>query len=158
MRKSIKRAGFVGVSVLAASSVGIAFAAWTSNGSGSGSAASGANTAISATTASTSGLLFPSGSAAVTLTLVNPNPYPVTVTQINNGTGAITSGDAACDAANGVSFSDQTGSWTIPAKTAAGNGTVGVTLASAARMSNDSNNACQSKTFTIPVALVGASS
>jgi hypothetical protein len=157
MRKLFTRTSTVAVAAVAVTTAGVAFAAWTSNGVGSGSAAAGANMDISATTAKTSGLLYPSGTAAVTLTLVNPNPYPVKVTEIN-GDGAIVSGEDTCDSSTGVTFADQKGSWVIPAKAAGEDGTLLVTLSAAASMSNASHNACQNQIFTIPVALVGASS
>ena len=109
--------------------------------------------------------LHPGGSSDVVLQISNPNNYAVTVTNINGG-GAIVSGNALCDNAsapytgNGVTFANQSGSWVVPAKVGAVNGTLDVTLTNAASMANTattSNDSCQGKTFTIPVALVGHS-
>jgi hypothetical protein len=142
----------IGVGVAMAAS--IAFAAWTTGGSGSGYVAAGStqNLTTLSVAASTTSLLYPTGSADVTVKISNPNSYKVLVTNINNGTGSIVSGNATCDASNGVSFTNQPGSWTVPAA-----GTLTVTLTNAAAMSNASVDACQSQTFTVPVALVGAS-
>ncbi|MDP9336938.1 MAG: hypothetical protein M3Q30_26995 [Actinomycetota bacterium] len=142
----------VGVGVTLAAS--IAFAAWTTSGSGSGyvAAGSGQNLSTLSVAASTTSLLYPTGSADVTVKINNPNPYKVLVTSINNGTGSIVSGSATCDASNGVSYANQSGTWTVPAS-----GTLTVTLANAASMSNASVDACQGQTFTVPVALTGAS-
>jgi hypothetical protein len=149
---------FLGI-VLAGS---VAFAWWTAGGSGSGYTR--AETASALTTvdvsASTTAQLRPGGSSDVILRISNTNAYPVTVTDIN-GNGAITSGNATCDNAsgpytgNGVSFTDQSGTWVVPAS-----GTLDVTLTNAASMANTattSNDSCQAQVFTIPVTLVGHS-
>ena len=141
---------FMGLALAAS----IAFAAWTTSGSGSGYVAAGSEQHLTtlSVAASTTSVLYPTGSADVTVRINNPNTYKVLVTNINNGTGSIVSGNATCDASNGVSYTNQSGTWTIPAS-----GTLTVTLANAASMSNASVDACQGQTFTVPVALVGAS-
>jgi len=141
---------FVGVALAGS----IAFAAWTTGGSGSGYVAAGSEQDLTtlSVAASTTSLLYPTGSADVKVKINNPNTYKVLVTNINNGTGSIVSGDGTCDASNGVSYTNQSGSWTVPAS-----GTLVVTLTNAAAMSNASVNACQGKTFTIPVDLTGSS-
>jgi hypothetical protein len=147
------------VSIVAAGTLvaGIAFAAWTATGDGSGSAKSGQSTAVStvATSAVTS-LLYPTGSADVKVNVHNSNPYAVTVTAINNAAGgSILSGDGTCDASNGVTFTN------TPVVTG---GVVGAGLSAefiltgAAHMSNLSVDACQNKSFSIPVTVVAASS
>src|SRR5438552_4646382 len=112
---------FMGVALAAS----IAFAAWTTGGSGSGYVAAGSEQDLTtlSVAASTTSLLYPNGSADVKVKINNPNPYKVLVSQVNGGSGSITSGDAACDASSGVSFTDQAGSWTVPAS-----GTLTVTL------------------------------
>jgi len=166
-RSMTKRATILSLflGILLASSV--AFAWWTASGSGSGYTK--AETAAALTTvdvsSSTVAQLHPGGSSDVILRISNSNSYAVTVTNIN-GSGAILSGNATCDTAsapytgNGVSFANQSGSWVVPAKVGAVNGTLDVTLTGAASMSNTantSNDSCQGQTFTVPVALVGHS-
>jgi hypothetical protein len=135
----------------------VAYAAWTASGGGQGYAKAG--TAVVLTTndvsASTVASLYPSGSGSVRLSINNPNPYPVSVATVT-GSGTVTSDKgAACDAATGVSFVNQTGlSLLVPANST---GTV-FTLAGAVTMSNASDNTCQGGIFTIPVTLSGASS
>src|SRR6266516_7644642 len=134
---------FMGLALAAS----IAFAAWTTSGSGSGYVAAGSeqNLTTLSVAASTTSVLYPTGSADVTVRINNPNTYKVLVTNINNGTGSIVSGNATCDASNGVSYTNQSGTWTIPAS-----GTLTVTLANAAAMINASVDACQGQTFTVP--------
>jgi hypothetical protein len=149
-KKLTVSAVFVGVALAGS----IAFAAWTTGGSGSGYVAAGSEVDLTtlSVAASTTSLLYPTGSADVKVKINNPNTYNVLVTAINNATGSILSGDATCDTSNGVSYTNQSGTWTVPAS-----GTLTVTLTNAASMSNASVNACQGKTFTIPVALTGSS-
>ncbi len=153
MRKLLKRFGVFGAITLALMGVGVAFAAWTATGGGSGYTQ--ATTAQALTTvdvsANTADQLYPGGDGDVILRISNPNPYGVDVTSIT-GSGAILSGIAACDASNGVTFTNQSGTWHVNAGS-----TTDVTLTNAAHMSNASVDACQGATFTVPVSLSGLS-
>src|SRR6266700_6030430 len=104
---------FMGIALAAS----IAFAAWTTGGSGSGYVAAGSEQDLTtlSVAASTTSLLYPTGSADVKVKINNPNTYKVLVTAINNGSSSILSGDGTCDASNGVSYTNQSGSWTVPA-------------------------------------------
>jgi P pilus assembly chaperone PapD len=153
-RKFAKRVAVLSLFVVVLFAGTIAFAAWTTNGTGSGYVAAGSEqdlTTLSVAASATS-LLYPNGSADVKVRINNPSPYKVLVTDIDGGSGSITSGDATCDASSGVTFTDQSGSWTVPAS-----GALTVTLTNAASMSNASVDACQAETFAIPVDLTGAS-
>ncbi len=68
---------------------GIAFAAWTS--SGSGTAAPKSTTSINSTISpgTSSADLYPGASSTVTVTVNNPNPYPIVVTSISSGSSAL---------------------------------------------------------------------
>ena len=133
----------------------VAFAAWTTNGSGDGYARAQSAQALTTVdvSASTTATLYPGATGDLRLRIDNPNPYPVRVTQVN-GNGTITSDQgAACDASTGVSYANQTGlTLDIPANDAAT-----FTLAGSVSMSNASDTTCQGAVFTVPVSLVGAS-
>ena len=132
---------------------GIAWAAWTAEGTGSGYAKATEAQDLTTSAVAATADLFPGATGDVKITINNPNPYPVEVTSISNGIGGITSDDTGCTAANnGVTFTDQTGTWAVGA-----NGSQTFTLADAVDMDNSSVDACQGATFTIPVALSGAS-
>jgi hypothetical protein len=141
----------VGVVAGAAFATNVAFAAWTANGTGSGSAKSVSSIGVSTVAATPTAQLYPGGNADLKITVKNDNGYPVRVTQIT-GNGAIVSGVPACDTSNGVTFTNQTGTWDVAA-----NSTSTVTLTSAVHMSNASVDACQNVTFTVPASLVAAS-
>jgi hypothetical protein len=133
----------------------IALAAWTAGGTGAGYAK--ATTAQALTTVDASGSttaqLYPGGTGDMKLRIDNPNPYAVTVTTVT-GSGTITSDKgAACNAATGVTFTNQTGqTLAVPAGSA-----VTFTLTGSVAMSNASDNSCQGGIFTIPVTLTGTS-
>jgi hypothetical protein len=133
----------------------IAFAAWTATGSGSGYAKADVAQALTTVdvSASTAATLYPGATGDVLVRISNPNPYPVIVTDVA-GSGVIDSDTtAACDAATGVTFSDQTGlNVAVPA-----GGATTVTLSGSAQMDNSSHNTCQGAVFTIPVTLSGLS-
>jgi hypothetical protein len=133
----------------------IAFAAWTASGSGSGYAKAGSAAALTTNSVAAVDDLYPTGSADVEIEVANTNPYKVQLSSIVRS-GAIVSGNGACDASNGVTFDDQTGlsgaGFVVPA-----NSTWTHTFTNAAHMSNASVDACQGQTFTIPVTISGAS-
>ena len=156
MRKKLsKRAAVTSVLLGTLLVAGVAFAAWTATGTGSGYAK--ATTAQAITTvdvsASTAATLYPEATGDVKLRIDNPNPYPVRVTDVA-GSGAITSNaGAACNAATGVTFSNQSG---LTLDVAAGSAAT-FTLTGSVAMSNASDTSCQGAVFTIPVTLTGMS-
>ena len=135
--------------------VGIAYAAWSASGSGSGYAKASSAQALTTVdiSATTTATLYPGATGDVKLKVSNPNPYPVRIATVT-GNGTITSDKgSACDAATGVTFTNQTGlALDVPAS-----GSMTFTLAGAAAMSNASDNSCQGAVFTIPVSFSGAS-
>jgi hypothetical protein len=142
------------VAVVSLFGAGLAFAAWTANGTGTGSVKATTSQALTTEAVAVTGALYPSGTANVSIRINNPNPFQVTVTAIT-GSGTITSDNATCNAnGTGVSYADQSGlSLVVPANSAQT-----FVLASAASMSNASDNACQGATFAIPVSISAASS
>src|SRR5215217_5123727 len=104
-KKKLVVAGGVVAGLMAS---GVAWAAWTANGTGNGyaKATSAQVLTTSDASASTAAQLYPGASGDVKVTINNPNPYPVTVTSIS-GNGAITA-DASHSACTttGVTFTD----------------------------------------------------
>jgi hypothetical protein len=153
--KIARRGGVVVTFVGVAMAGTIAFAAWTAGGTGNGY--SKATTAQNLTTvdvsASTTAQLYPGGTGDLKLSVTNPNPYAVTVTSVA-GSGTITSDKgAACNAATGVTYTNQTG---LTQAVGAG-ATATFTLTGSVAMSNSSDNSCQGGVFTVPVTLTGTS-
>jgi hypothetical protein len=142
----------VALLVVAALGTSVAFASWLASGTGSGSAKARVAQPLTTLSATASPTLYPGGTGDFVITIGNPNPYPVTVTSIS-ANGPITSDHEGCDApTHGVSFTDQTGVFPVPA-----NGSATFTLAAAVAMADTSPEACQGATFTIPVKLSGGS-
>ena len=154
------RSGRKKVFILAAAAIlvvaaGVAYAAWTSSGSGNGYAKATTAQAlgtidVSATTPAT---LYPGATGDLKIEIDNPNPYPVRISSVS-GTGTITSDKgAACNASTGVTFTDQSGlTLDVPAASSAT-----FTLSGTVAMSNASDNSCQGAVFTVPVSLSGSS-
>ena len=142
------------ITILVLGVVGLVYAAWTTNGSGAGYAKATSAQALTTVdvSASTVADLYPGADGDVLVRINNPNPFPVRVTAIN-GNGAVTpdAGHAGCTT-TGVTYTDQSGNFDVGASSAQT-----FTLTDAAHMSNASVNGCQGATFTIPVALTGAS-
>ncbi len=97
--------------------------------------------------------LYPGGTGALSLRVRNPNPFATTLRAVSPN-GAITSDSAACnDGGHGVTFAGVSGlSLVVPASSSAQ-----FDLADAVAMAEDSADACQGATFTIPVSLNGGS-
>jgi hypothetical protein len=154
MRTIAKRTAVVATASVAMLGAGAAYAAWTATGSGTAytkaTTAGALTTDVSASTLAV-GQLYPGGDGDVVVTLRNPNKYPVTVTSIRGG--AITAADPAACAVTGVTFTDQAGSWLVPAE-----GTANVALTGVAHMSNESEDGCQGQTFSIAIHVSGSSS
>lgn len=151
-KKLVVSSSLVGASVVS----GIAFAAWTADGTGSGYAQAKSAQAVSSASAAadTVAQLYPGATGDLKVRVTNPNDYAVQVTSISLGTGSIVSGDAACDASNGVSFDGATGlTAVVPAHST---GTL-ITLPSSVHMSNASVTECSGETFTVPVSIAAAS-
>lgn len=150
-----KKLAVAAVVLTACVAVGIAWAAWTVTGSGSGYAKAGSASALTLgdASASASADLYPGATGSAKVAITNPNSFPVRVTSVT-GNGTITSDKgAACNAATGVSFANQTG---LTLDLAAG-ATTTFTLSGAVTMSNSSDNSCQGAVFTIPVSVSGTS-
>lgn len=141
---------------LAVAVAGIGIAAWSTSGSGNAAAkaASASSLVLSDASAYATANLYPGATGSAVLRVQNPNSFAVTITTVTR-TGAITSDKGAtCDAASGVTFTDQTGlSVSLAAST-----TATVTLSGAVQMSNSSDNSCQGAVFTIPVSVAAVSS
>lgn len=130
--------------------VGIAFAAWTSSGSGSGTAQAtdSQNSVIAAGTSAAD--LYPGATKSVTVTISNPNAYPVLVNSISAGSsvlvntscvaGTVTSDVRATDA-TGLFQSDNS------TKTIAAGGSGTYTLVT--HMAASAVDACKSQTFAL---------
>jgi hypothetical protein len=152
-RSTARRALVVLSALLALSVVGVAFASWLATGSGSATARATTAQELTTSTATTAATLYPGATGDAVIRVSNPNPYPVRVTTIT-GNGAITSDKgAACNAATGVSFSNQS---ELSLDVAAG-ASATFTLTGAVSMNNSSHNSCQGAVFTIPVLLEGYS-
>jgi hypothetical protein len=157
-RKFGKRVAGLSVAIAISLAAGIAYAAWTTNGSGSGYAKAG--TANSLTTVDASGsvttTLVPGGSGDFAVTVSNPNAYPVAVSAVTlNGSVSGSGGIGTCST-TGVTISQSAINATLPFTVPAG-GTHTDVVSAGASMNNTSDNGCQGATFTVPVTLTGAS-
>jgi hypothetical protein len=126
----------------------VAFAYFTSSGSGSGTATTGTLVAPAVVSAITTANLIPNnGLSGLSVTLNNTNSYAVRIIGIEqNGTVSASSGSGTC-ATTGVSVPTNN---TLNVPIASGNGVV-VTVPGAVKMDTTSDSGCQGRTFTIQV-------
>ncbi len=75
MRKFTRRTSIVAAGVAAATTAGIAFAAWTSTGSGFGTATSEAISDVTFTAGTTTSKVYPLASSDIVVEVTNPNHY-----------------------------------------------------------------------------------
>jgi hypothetical protein len=137
-----RRLGAIAGGIALACVAGVALAAWLSSGAGTAEGTS--TTAVNSTIDPSGGGagLYPGATVDTTVTVNNPNPYPVVVASISPGTSDATAGN--CPAGTVT-----TGGLTNPAGTIAPGATRTYTLP--AKMINDPSNACQGKTFVLPL-------
>jgi hypothetical protein len=154
MRKLTRRTTTVATAVAAATTLGVAFAAWTTNGTGTGEATSRASTDLVVSPAVTTQTLYPTGSSDVGVKIGNPNDYTVHVSSLTLAAGGITASGSGCNASS-VSYTTQdnggTG-WDIAA-----NDDITLDLANAVSMDNTALDACELNTFTVNLTANGAS-
>lgn len=132
---------------------GVAFAAWTSTGTGSGTAQAtdAVNSTIKAKTFAPD--LYPGALKSVTVEVDNPNAYPVVVTYLSNSSsaaqGACAAGSVFSSALGAVNsntaLTQANGSSTVIAPGATGEYRVQT------RMIGDADNACKNATFALPM-------
>jgi hypothetical protein len=131
---------------------GLAWAAWTANGSGSGTARATTAQNITVNAATGAADLYPGFTGGdVFFTLTNPNPYDVTFTSMT--AGAITSSaPAACPATN-VTVAGATG---LSLNVAANSTSGPLSIANVVTMALAAPNGCQGVSFTIALTLTGS--
>lgn len=147
MRK--RTAVIAAVAVLAVGG-SVAYAAWSSTGSGSGTV--GSTTSVDSTISPVAGAggLYPGATVSFQVTIDNPNGYPVSVASISAGASQLTASGCAAGTVTSAAVADQ---GTIAA------GQSG-TYTLQATMNGDATDSCKSQTFTLPLTaqLVSAAS
>ncbi len=150
MRTTTRRTAAIAAFVFALMGVTVAFASWTSTGTGSGTAAAGNATPLVVTVGTASGL-YPTGSVNVGFTVKNTNPYSVTLSNAHPSNISVDAGHSTCNVAS-ISAADV--SLTDVLATGATSPSRNVAIA----MSNAATNACQGATFSFDLTVTGASS
>ncbi|MET8757432.1 hypothetical protein [Lentzea sp. NPDC004782] len=136
-----KRTAVIAAVAVVAVGGGVAYAAWSSTGSGSGTVSSttSANSTINAVDGA--GGLFPGKTVSFQVTINNPNSYPVRVTGISAGSSELVNG---CVAGTVTSPAVTNPAGTIAPGTS-GNYTLQAT------MSANATDECKSQSFTLPL-------
>lgn len=145
-----RRTGVTTALVLGALIVSVAFAAWTSTGSGSGRAKSLTAQNLTVTARTGAADLYPGfNDGDLYFTVANPNPYDVTFTSATFG--AVTSSDTtACPSTNVTVDGSATGlNVTIPGNSAG----TDLKIDNVVNMVSGAPDGCQDKTFDIVVTL-----
>lgn len=154
MRRLTRSAVVVAVlALLLTVTAGTASALWSVVGAGAG-AATVTGTAPLTVSLTPATPLFPGQPAQpADLVLRNPNRFPVTVTRLTPGAVVVTGGTACTAVTSAVSFSELSGSWTVPA-----GGVLGpVAVPAAVRMGAASADGCQGASFSAPLTVTATS-
>jgi hypothetical protein len=154
MNTWMKKLTVATVVVGVAATGGVAWALWSSTGTGNATAAARSAVAITVSAATGTADLYPgfTGGDAF-FTVSNTNPYQVTFTAVSAGT-ITSSAPVACPASNVSVSSPPSLSLTV----AAGASAVPASLADVVSMASAAPDGCQGVTFTIPLTLTGAQS
>jgi hypothetical protein len=159
MNRTSKRLLAVGLPLAGIAATGIAFAAWTSTGSGTGTAKSttSANSVIAPDVSVAD--LYPGATSSVTVTISNPNAYAIMVTSIPAGTSDLadkgtvgdTSDDCAAGAVTSDSRTDATGLVTTTAGVKVIPAHLSGTYSLVTHMIASPSDNCKSTTFSLPL-------
>jgi len=150
MKHFTRRTTAAGVATLAILGTGIAFAAWTSTGTGQGTADARSAVNLNVTVGNAAGL-YPTGSNTATFTVTNPNPYAVKLSGADAATNFVADGSHSACNVSSLSGAAQSLTDVIPAGGTSASHTV--TIA----MDNTANDSCQGATFTFDLTVHGAS-
>lgn len=155
----IRKSLVAGAAVVAAALIGggVAYATWSTTGSGTGSALADtaqpvtvSAVALSSSTAS----LYPGGPAGnVYFTISNPNPYPIKITGIAWGTP--TSSDPTACASSLISVDSGAPTSGLNLQVAANTTSAAFEVNSVLDLSSSAADACQGNGFSVPVTLSG---
>ena len=150
MKNFTRRSTIAGVATLALVGTGIAFAAWTSTGTGSGTADATNAVNLTVNVGNATGL-YPTGSKTATFTVTNPNPYAVKLTGADAATNfGVDAGHSGCNVSS-LSSAAQSLTDVIAAGATSSSHTVTIS------MDNIANDFCQGANFTFDLTVHGAS-
>jgi len=145
MSSKLKKAAAFSAVIGLTFTIGIAFAAWTANGTGTGYAKARGKLGLTTAQVTPAGDLYPGATGAVVVKINNPNPYPVSIATISK--------DGAAALPCSVTFTNQSGlSLYVPA-----NGSDTFTLPNAVAMGADAADSCAETTIAIPITFTGSS-
>ena len=130
---------------------GLAYAYWSSTGSGTAAATArtAVNSVISSATAPAD--LYPGATSSVTVTITNPNPYPVLVTGIGAGSSAVVATSCTAGTVTSAARTDSLGivrnDTSARSIAASSSGTYSLTTS----MSSTAVDACQGQSFSLTI-------
>ena len=151
MKSVLKKVAVAGVGVGAVIGGTMAYALWSSTGTGSGNAKALTAQAITVTAATGAADLYPGFTLGdVHFTVSNTNPYAVTFTGMTAGT--VVSGDPTNCPASNVTVANAT----VSVAVAAGATNAAKSIADVVTMVSGAPDGCQGVTFTIPLTLTGS--
>lgn len=153
--RTIKKTAVVGGTVLTLMGAGVAFASWTTTGTGSGAATAGSAGSLTVTGGSGVTGLFPTGTKTVSVTVSNNSPYKVAMDTITAGTTTVTGNSGTCTASV-VSTTDKSGLTDV--LDASGGPAPSKVYTFTFAMTNAAEDGCQGATFSIPFTASGHSS
>lgn len=154
MRK-IQKISIVGGTVGVLMAGGIAYAAWTSEGSGSATVKAGTEQGLDVTGGALVPGLFPTGNKDFTITVTNNNPYAVTIDDVVHGAISNDKSDSGCVSMD-VTATESANDGTV----LAASGTPGASHVFTFNLAMGANpdDGCQGATFTVPYTATAHSS
>lgn len=138
-----RKVAAIGVACGTVLAAGVAFAAWTSTGTGNGTGSAREAVDSVIATVTPAALLYPGIDSSLIVSITNPNPYPVQVTSIEASSSMLTAGGCAA----GTVYTDLKDD--TEAATIAPSGIQNYTLR--VRMLGDAQDVCQGEAFVIPL-------
>lgn len=154
MKKTTTRIVAVAGSAALLTGVGVAYASWTTQGTGNGSATAATDVALQVAGTTAAGLV-PNTSRDITITVTNPNEYKVALSSLALDTAGITTAVSGCSASSVTYTAPASLAAVVPAKVGSTNGTQ--TFTGTISMSNAATDECKTALFNVALKAVGQS-
>jgi hypothetical protein len=143
-----------GLSIVLAA--GVAFAAWTANGSGSGTAKALSAQTVTVNASTGTADLYPGSNGNVYFTLTNANPYSITFNKLTAASVTSSSDEVNCPNSNLSINSAITLPLTVSLPVGANTTSSQENIANLVTLAHAAPDGCQGKSFTISLTLTGS--
>jgi hypothetical protein len=150
-----KRLAVIAAGLSVVLGAGVAFAAWTANGTGSGTAKALSAQTVTVNASTGTADLYPGSTGAVYFTLTNTNPYSITFDKVTGASVTSSSDEVNCPKSN-LSINPTLPVTGLSLAVGANTTSAQESVSNLVALSHSAPDGCQGKSFTISLTLTGS--